>query len=158
MAEKALWRIKNGDTTSAPKTLAHFSSPFLSQSSERQSAVESSQQTRCGDGGSAIAPLAGARVRPEPRAAPSSGTTVVPFGPSLRRRSRRALKLEGRCLGRSRRPTAAAARRAACGCVSGSVLEGSNRPLGLYRYPHGLTLTLTVYCARHSAQRRHRTH
>ena len=62
-------------------------------------------------------------------------------------------ELEGRRLGRSRRPTAAAARRAACGCVSGSVLEGSNRPLGLYRYPHGLT----VYCARHSAQRRHRT-
>jgi len=57
----------------------------------------------------------------------------------------------------SRRPTAAAARRAACGCVSGSVSEGSNRPLGLYRYPHGLTLTLTVYCARHSTQRRHRT-
>ena len=32
-----------------------------------------------GDGGAAVAPLAGARVRPEPRAAPSSGTSVVPF-------------------------------------------------------------------------------
>ena len=28
-----------------------------------------------------MAPLAGARVRLEPRAAPSSGTTVVPFWP-----------------------------------------------------------------------------
>ena len=83
-AEQALWRIKNGDAVPAPKTLAHFSSPFLSQSSERQSAAESSQQTRRGDGGSAVAPLAGARVRPEPRAAQSSGTTVVPFGPSFR--------------------------------------------------------------------------
>jgi len=32
------------------------------------------------DGGAAVAPLAGARVRPEPRAALSSGTSVVPFG------------------------------------------------------------------------------
>lgn len=32
-----------------------------------------------GDGGTAVVPLAGARVRPEPRAAPSSGTAVVPF-------------------------------------------------------------------------------
>jgi len=34
-----------------------------------------------------VAPLAGARVRPEPRAAPSSDTTVVPFSLSPRRRS-----------------------------------------------------------------------
>jgi hypothetical protein len=32
------------------------------------------------DGGAAVAPLAGARVWPEPRAALSSGTSVVPFG------------------------------------------------------------------------------
>jgi hypothetical protein len=38
--------------------------------------------------GATVAPLAGARVRPEPRAVPSSGTKVVPFGPSPRRRSR----------------------------------------------------------------------
>ena len=31
-------------------------------------------------GGATMAPLAGACVRPEPRAAPSSGTSVVPFG------------------------------------------------------------------------------
>ena len=75
-----------------------------------------------------------------------------------RRRAKRTDFQAGAGGGRpSRRPTAAAARRAACGCVSGSVSEGSNRPLGLYRYPHGLTLTLTVYCARYSAQRRHRT-
>jgi hypothetical protein len=30
------------------------------------------------DGGATVTPLAGARVRPEPRAAPSSGTVVVP--------------------------------------------------------------------------------
>jgi len=75
-----------------------------------------------------------------------------------RRRAKRTDFQAGAGGGRpSRRPTAAAAGRAACGCVSGLVSEGSNRPLGLYRYPHGLTLTLTVYCARHSAQRRHRT-
>ena len=44
-----------------------------------------------------MARLAGARVRPELRAAPSSGTTVVPFGPSPRRRS---------CGGASPAPTA----------------------------------------------------
>ena len=32
-----------------------------------------------GDGGAAVVPLAGARVRPKPRAAPSSGTVVVPW-------------------------------------------------------------------------------
>jgi len=42
-----------------------------------------------GDGGAAVAPLAGARVRPEPRAAPSSGTSVVPFGGPVRARAQR---------------------------------------------------------------------
>ena len=40
-----------------------------------------------GGGGAAVAPLAGARVRPEPRAAPLSGTSVVPFGGPVRARS-----------------------------------------------------------------------
>ena len=46
-----------------------------------------------GDGGAAVAPLAGARVRPEPRAAPSSGTSVVPFGGPVRARSEAAARL-----------------------------------------------------------------
>ena len=46
-----------------------------------------------GDGGAAVAPLAGARVRPEPRAAPSSGTSVVPFGGAVRARSEAAARL-----------------------------------------------------------------
>ena len=37
-------------------------------------------RTSARDGGVAVVPLAGARVRPDPRAAPSSGTSVVPFG------------------------------------------------------------------------------
>ena len=37
-----------------------------------------------GGGGTAVAPLAGARVRPEPRTAPSSGPSVVPFGARAR--------------------------------------------------------------------------
>jgi len=46
-----------------------------------------------GDGGAAVAPLAGARVWQEPRTAPSSGTSVVPFGGPVRARSEAAARL-----------------------------------------------------------------
>ena len=36
-----------------------------------------------------MVPFAGARVRPEPRAAPSSGTVVVPFAPRAEHQRRR---------------------------------------------------------------------
>ena len=101
---------------------------------------------------------AGRRLGRSRRGRPARARARPTEGRGGRRRAKRTDFQAGAGGGRpSRRPTVAAARRAACGCVLGSVSEGSNRPLGLYRYPHGLTLTLTVYCARHSAQRRHRT-
>jgi hypothetical protein len=56
--------------------------PFYSLSSPLSAPQPNERQT--GGGGATTAPLAGARVRPEPRAAPSRGTVMVPFGPSRR--------------------------------------------------------------------------
>ena len=68
--------------------------------------AECSQQSRMasrggsGGGGAAAAPLAGARVRLEPRAAPSRRATVVPFADRAR-----AVAWHGRLPARRRGPT-----------------------------------------------------
>ena len=87
--EHPFWKIKT-PAAAPPDTLAPTSSlPFSVFATPESRRSRTRERMRQGGGGAAVAPFAGAHVRPEPRATPSSDTAVVPFAPRAEYQRRR---------------------------------------------------------------------